>query len=161
MPKFKLNRKKFLATLPKKRISVGMILLNEKDQILIVKPRYKDHWTFPGGVVDKDESPWEACKRETKEETGLDIKPKKLLVTVYVNKKKYNDESLNLIFYGGKLDKKQTASIMVEEKEISEYKFININDSNKYNKSFANYAIKYKKEIIKGINFGYFEEYHQ
>jgi len=36
-------------------------------------------WNFPGGGVDEGETPEEACIREMKEETGLDIRITELL----------------------------------------------------------------------------------
>ena len=42
--------------------------------LLILKPTYKSGWTIPGGVMEADgESPWEACQREVREETGLEV----------------------------------------------------------------------------------------
>lgn len=56
--------------LPTKRVSAAMIV-RDGDKILMVKANYKDRWTFPGGVVDADESPLAAAIRETYEEVGL------------------------------------------------------------------------------------------
>jgi 8-oxo-dGTP diphosphatase len=42
-------------------------------------------WNFPGGGIEEDETPEQACIRETKEETGFDIKIEDLLHT-YNNK---------------------------------------------------------------------------
>ena len=42
-------------------------------RLLIVKPAYKSGWTIPGGVMEADgETPWEACRREVREETGVE-----------------------------------------------------------------------------------------
>ena len=53
--------------------SAGALVRGRKGRLLILKPTYKGGWTVPGGVVEIGESPWEACRRETKEECGLDI----------------------------------------------------------------------------------------
>lgn len=45
----------------------------------MVKPLYKDHFVFPGGVVDKDESPQQAAARELNEEVGVVVPPHDLL----------------------------------------------------------------------------------
>lgn len=39
-------------------------------------------WNFPGGGIEANESPEQACIRETKEETGFDIKIEGLLYSM-------------------------------------------------------------------------------
>jgi 8-oxo-dGTP diphosphatase len=152
-----IPKKAFLKTLPKKRISVGIVILNQANEVLMVKPTYKDHWTLPGGVVDQNESPREACIRETLEETGLKIKPKLILATLYTKDPKYSDESIHLMFFAGKINQKRIDSIITAKGEIEKFQFVCIDELHKFNKKFAIYAQKYKKEIIEGINFGYME----
>ncbi|MGE5645989.1 MAG: NUDIX hydrolase [Acidobacteriota bacterium] len=48
-------------------------------RILLVREREDNHWTLPGGWADIGESPGEAAARETKEESGYDVEPVKLL----------------------------------------------------------------------------------
>jgi 8-oxo-dGTP diphosphatase len=47
-------------TLPMKDMSVGALVFNEPEELL-VKPTYKDGWEIPGGIVEQDESPTQAC----------------------------------------------------------------------------------------------------
>lgn len=58
--------------LPAKRSAAAMII-RHGDTVLMVKDDYKDAMTFPGGVIDPEESPFTAAIRETKEETNLEI----------------------------------------------------------------------------------------
>lgn len=58
--------------LPTKRSAAAMIV-RHGDTVLMVKDDYKDAMTFPGGVIDPEESPLTAAIRETEEETGLHI----------------------------------------------------------------------------------------
>ncbi|GAA3724434.1 NUDIX hydrolase [Plantactinospora mayteni] len=47
---------------------------------LIVRPTGREWWHLPGGLIEQDESPAEACQREVREEIGLDLLPGRLLV---------------------------------------------------------------------------------
>lgn len=58
--------------LPAKRSSAGMVLRHQ-DMVLMVKDDYKPAMTFPGGVIDPEESPRHAAIRETFEETGIQV----------------------------------------------------------------------------------------
>ncbi|GAB4532071.1 MAG: hypothetical protein Tsb0014_16140 [Pleurocapsa sp.] len=58
-----MNRQEYLASLPKKIMGAGCLLFNTEGKILIVKPTYKDAWNLPGGVVEANESPRNACIR--------------------------------------------------------------------------------------------------
>ena len=39
----------YYKNLPRKRMGSGALFFNSKDEALIVKPNYKDHWEIPGG----------------------------------------------------------------------------------------------------------------
>ncbi|MET1160554.1 MAG: NUDIX hydrolase [Thermoprotei archaeon] len=57
--------------------AVGCIVIRG-DEILLVKRGYpprKGYWSVPGGVVEADESLYDAAKRELYEETGLSGEP--------------------------------------------------------------------------------------
>lgn len=69
----------YYKNLPKKRMGAGALFFNENNEMLVVKPTYKDHWSIPGGVVEENESPRIACIREVKEEIGLEIRELKFL----------------------------------------------------------------------------------
>jgi len=116
-------------TLPKKRMGAGVILLNDKDELLIVKPIYKDHWTLPGGVVDENESLRSAAQREVKEELGLQVDELRLVCVDYVSKEGEKDDNLQFLFYGGKLSEKQIISIQLPADELAEYKFLPIDEA--------------------------------
>ncbi len=58
---------------------VNIIITNNQGKVLILKrslaEKYcPDFWDLPGGKVENNETLLEAAKRETKEESGLDVK---------------------------------------------------------------------------------------
>ena len=55
------------------RIGVGIVLLNNKNNIFVGKriDNPKNSWQMPQGGVDKNENFLQAAKRELKEETGI------------------------------------------------------------------------------------------
>ena len=53
------------------RANVGIVITNEKRQILLAKRFKQDAWQLPQGGIDKDETELEALYRELEEEVGL------------------------------------------------------------------------------------------
>lgn len=57
---------------PKHIVSAATIVINENNEILLIKGPRRG-WEMPGGQVEEGESLKEAAIRETKEESGIDI----------------------------------------------------------------------------------------
>jgi ADP-ribose pyrophosphatase YjhB (NUDIX family) len=110
-------------------MGAGMLFLNEKDELLLVKPNYKNHWGIVGGVVDEGESPMSAAVRETKEEIGLDITNPRFLCVYWYPENEEKTEALQFVFYGGKLTHEQIESIALEKKELDEFKFFPLEEA--------------------------------
>ena len=54
--------------------TVGALIFNENDQLLIVKThKWRGNYTIPGGHVELGEQLVDALEREIKEETGLSL----------------------------------------------------------------------------------------
>jgi 8-oxo-dGTP diphosphatase len=70
---------------------VVALITNVNREILLAKrhqpdnPQIHGKWEFPGGGIDFGEEPEQALLREVKEETGLDVKIKRLLPKIYSN----------------------------------------------------------------------------
>jgi len=117
----------YYKNLPKKRMGAGALIFNEKGELLIVKPNYKDGWSIPGGTINENESPRTACLREAKEEVGLSLKEIRFLCVDYVlPDKPEKAESLQFVFYGGKLNKEEIESISLQKSELDEYRFVEV-----------------------------------
>ena len=87
---------------PKHIISAATIVMNEQNEILLIKGPRRG-WEMPGGQVEEGESLKEAAIRETKEESGIDIEVLKFC-GVFQN---VSDSICNTLFLakpiGGKL----------------------------------------------------------
>ena len=63
------------------KVAVG-VLAERRGRLLLVRRNHEPHlgeWSFPSGYVDAGEGLQEAAARETKEETGLDVRIDRLL----------------------------------------------------------------------------------
>lgn len=54
-------------------VAVGPYIINEKQQVLLVKSPKWEHWIICGGHVEADETIEQALFRETEEELGIQI----------------------------------------------------------------------------------------
>jgi ADP-ribose pyrophosphatase YjhB (NUDIX family) len=112
------------ATMAKKRMTASALFLNKTGEVLIVKPTYREDWLLPGGLVEADESPRQACSREIQEELNLTITFIQLLCVEYLSDDTKQTESIQFVFYGGVLTEDQLPLIALPAAELSEYRFV-------------------------------------
>lgn len=58
------------------RVGGRVLLVDDSDRLLLIHERLElggSHWITPGGGVEADEHPREAARRETLEETGIEL----------------------------------------------------------------------------------------
>jgi 8-oxo-dGTP diphosphatase len=58
-------------------LTADAVIIYKKSNLILIRrknPPFKDKLALPGGFIDKGEIPEQACIREAKEETNLDIK---------------------------------------------------------------------------------------
>ncbi|WP_335341674.1 NUDIX hydrolase, partial [Pseudofrankia sp. EUN1h] len=58
--------------LPRKRMAAAVVLVDDGGRVLLVRPTYRPGWDLPGGVIEQDEAPRAAARRELVEELSLD-----------------------------------------------------------------------------------------
>lgn len=114
---------------PRKRVSADVILRGPAHKILLVNPSYKPDWDVPGGMVEANEPPHVAVRREIKEELGIDIEVGRLLVVDWVSPHDPWDDLISMVFDGTSLTEDQIARIRFRDKEITEFEFCDRNQA--------------------------------
>lgn len=100
----------------------GAVFFDEDGRVLIVKPTYTAGWDYPGGVVEADETPYDAACREIEEELGLTKKLGRLLVVDWEPpSQEIPLEGLGTVFDGGVLSADEIASIRLQESELGAF----------------------------------------
>lgn len=78
-------RRKMQYLLNTATIGVKAMIINQQQEVLLVKHTYMPGWHLPGGGVEPGETPKTAIIREVKEETGILVKDKPHLFAIYTH----------------------------------------------------------------------------
>ncbi|WP_238447388.1 NUDIX hydrolase [Micromonospora sp. 4G55] len=114
----------YIASATRVRAAAGVILRDPTGRVLLVHPAYKDVWEVPGGTVEPDESPADACTREIREELGLSIPAGSLLCVDWVPASPPWDGGLMFVFDGGVLTADQIAAMRLCPDELDGSEFV-------------------------------------
>ena len=117
----------------KLQLVVSIALIDNHDQILISKRPTKKHlsgyWEFPGGKVEKNESPENAIIREVKEELNVDIN-NKCIAPLSFSEMMYNNFYVVVLLYvcrkwNGYIQPQENQKIeWIQPKDIHKYKVL-------------------------------------
>ncbi len=109
--------------LPAIPVSAGALIFDRSGRLLILKPTYKSGWTIPGGVMEADgETPWQACRREVREECGIELSRGRLACMDFRRPKPGNPGGIRFLFDCGSVEDDCLAAITVQAEEISEHR---------------------------------------
>jgi 8-oxo-dGTP diphosphatase len=112
-----------------KVLASGCILRDTLRRILLVKPTYKPGWEIPGGMVEANESPVQACLREVHEELGLEVKLGRLLCLEYAMPDARGPERRLFVFDAGTISDLEVAQIILPPDELSGFRFVTLAES--------------------------------
>lgn len=110
--------------------SCGAVVYHkEKDKIhlLLLKHIHGGHWSFPKGHVEQGENEHQTATREIKEETGLSI----AFCNGFRHSVRYSpkqDVSKQVVYFLGET---KSTSYKRQEEEISEIRWVDINNAEK------------------------------
>jgi 8-oxo-dGTP diphosphatase len=111
--------------IPRIPASAGALVFDADGRLLILKPVYKSGWTIPGGQVEADgESPWEACKRETLEESGLRVETGRLACIDFLRPRGHRPGGARFLFDCGAFEAESLRGLEVQAGEIAEFRFV-------------------------------------
>jgi ADP-ribose pyrophosphatase YjhB (NUDIX family) len=85
--------------------SVNVVVVNEAEDVLMIRRSDNDNWAVPGGAIDLGESVVQAAVRETREETGIECEITGL-VGIYTDPK-------HVILYTSNGEARQEFSILL------------------------------------------------
>ncbi len=105
--------------------SASAMIFDRKGRLLILKPTYKSGWTIPGGVMEADgETPWEACRREVREECGLDVPSGRLACVDFRRRRPGRPGGIRFLFDCGAFDDASLRGVALQPEEISEHRIV-------------------------------------
>lgn len=119
----------------KPRVGVGIIIINSKKQILIGK-RINNHgantWAFPGGKLEFAEEILDCAKRETLEETNLEIENLTIeTITNDIHPKEDNNHYITIFVKANPKDEMKLKNL--EPTKCENWIWINWNEIQNYN----------------------------
>lgn len=116
-----------LPLVPRIPASASAMMFDVDGRLLVLKPNYKKGWTIPGGQIEPDgESPWEACRREIREECGLEVAQGRLVCVDFLRPKPNRPGGVRFLFDCGTFTDRQLSAIRVQDGEIDEHRFVGL-----------------------------------
>ena len=110
------------------RMAAGAVFVRN-DEVLLVHKTYGNGWDTPGGYLEPGEAPGEACRREVREELGIDRAPQRLLVHDWAPSPAEGDKVLYLFYCGELGDERDVA---LQKTELDKWEWVPINKVDDY-----------------------------
>ncbi|WP_037914837.1 NUDIX domain-containing protein [Actinacidiphila yeochonensis] len=106
-------------------VASGVLLFDDADRVLLVDPTYKPGWEFPGGIVERGESPARAGHREVAEELGIQVAAGlDLLVVDWEPPHPPGHGGLRLLFDGGHVTPRTISRLLLPRDELRGWRFV-------------------------------------
>ena len=111
-------------------VSAGALIFDRAGRLLILKPIYKSGWTIPGGVMEADgETPWDACRREVREECGIEVTRGRLACMDFRRPKPGRAGGIRFLFDCGPVSDETLAGVVLQAEEVCEYRLAALPDA--------------------------------
>lgn len=141
-----LKTRLWVRTLDRRPASAVMYLEDDDGRLLVVKSNYKKHWSLPGGIVDKGETPLTAAIREVKEEVGLTIDSTNVTFKAVVSRQSSLFNSYQFVF-AAPLYSYQVSEIVLQASEIDEYALVDRDEILTHNRPYGKIIYNWANDV--------------
>ncbi len=118
----------FWVTVNRAVCGAAAYITDERGRVLLVDPNYREHWGFPGGIIDAGEHPAQACAREVAEEVGLTVEVGPLLTVAWIDgARNVPFPMVNFMFDCGGI--RSDTPITLQAEELDDYGFFTVEEA--------------------------------
>ena len=153
---YKVNTDCILCSYQNPKATATAVIIKDQSVLVLLRNTepFKGMWDFPGGYMNKDETPEETVKREVKEELGVDCTT--TFIKTFEGYAYYKDYVFPVISHTFLVDIK--GDIRLDTDENSEYRWIPLSeindvayDSNQKTLSFIKEKFMYNLDNVKDL----------
>lgn len=133
----------FYNSRPAIRTGGGVLIFNHEGELLLVKPSYRNTWSWPGGGSDPGESPLTATIRECREELGVSMTCLRPAFVNYIPPRPDGSrDAIHFVFTTDAVDSTFAGQLKLPKEEIEAAKFVPIAELGNYMKGYRVQAVK-------------------
>ena len=141
----RLKKNAIIPTAANHTLGVGAVVINEKNEILVIKEKlYTNAFKLPGGHIDDAEMISTACIREIYEETGIEVEFESIVSLSHLYPHQFHKSNLYIVCLAkpitSKIDIKDTQEI-VEAKWIDVNEYLNDENTYEFSKTMVKAAL--------------------
>lgn len=116
----------------------------------MIKSRLRGTWEWPAGRSEGNESPLQTCRREVREESGLDISDFRFLGVNFQTGGATKNGRLNFTFVA-EVSTEVASTVTPQAIEISDYRWVEVSEAHKIiapglKSRFTNLLLAYEQE---------------
>lgn len=132
-----------------KRMSAGAIIFDPTGRVLLIKSRLRGTWEWPAGRSEGNESPLQTCRREVREESGLDIDNYRFLGVNFQTGGMTKNGRLQFTF-AIEIDANLAKTVTPQALEVSDFRWVEVPEAQaiiapKLSRRFHNLLMAYEQ----------------
>ncbi|MCV7420615.1 NUDIX hydrolase [Mycobacterium yunnanensis] len=105
----------YYSQLARVRQGAGALITTPDGRVVMYDVTYRDYLELPGGAVNEDEPPPVACRRECREELGVDVQVGRLLVVDHQVDGGERGNSVMFVYDGGTVEGSALQAVPTDE----------------------------------------------